>query len=88
MEAIEVQLARLDERFKGFEKLPDQINESLQKMEQKLDRLTASFSSEYVRKDELDRILAERKSSLISWQNVVWAVVTIILSTVLSAGVL
>lgn len=83
MEAVEVQLARLDEQFKFLRELPKQID----KLESKIDALSDKLSSDFVRKDELDKLLSERKSALLSWQNIVWAVVILILNVIVSYGI-
>lgn len=77
---IEIQLARLDERFKMLEAVPKQLSE----MERKIDDVTKYLSSDYVRKDELDRILKERKTGFLSTYGIIVGVVNIILAAVIS----
>lgn len=80
---IEIQLARLDERFKLFESVPKQLGD----MERKIDELNKNISSDYVSKNELDRILKERKSGLLSTQGIIIGLLNIILAALISLAV-
>ena len=83
MSRLEVQLARLDERFKSLDSLPRQVSE----IEKKIDEVTKYLSSEYVRKDDLDRILSERKSAFLSTQGVLIGIINIVVAALVAYGI-
>lgn len=77
---VKVQLAVLYERFTIFENMPKQLSD----LEKKIDEVTRYLSSEYVRKDELDRILSERKAGFLSTQGIIIGIINIVLAGLVS----
>lgn len=79
-----VKLAKMEVHLDGLKTFTAQLHTQMSTMESKIDNVTRLMGNDYVRKDDLNTRLGERKWGFMNTQNIIFSLIVCIISVALS----